>query len=217
MTGESEIFRLSGRQGSGALHTRFADFVSGRWFYVLASLLVLAPCYWQPRVQAGDLSSHIYNAWLAQLIETGRVQGLVIVSQTTNVLFDVILSALFKVVGAEAAQRIAVSIAVLVFVWGAFAFVSAVSKSRPRHLLACIAMLGYGWVFHMGFFNFYLSLGLCFWAMALLWQPTWKRVAAALPILALAYVAHGLPVIWAAGLVSYVLVARRVPERHEES
>ena len=46
-------------------------------WYLLVSILALAPVFWQPRVQAGDLSSHIYNAWLTQLIETGRTQGLV--------------------------------------------------------------------------------------------------------------------------------------------
>src|SRR6266567_4983788 len=90
----------------------------GWGWYVLASILVLVPVYWQPRVQAGDLSSHIYNAWLAQLIETGRTQGLVVVSQTTNILFDLMLGSLFRVAGAEFAQRISVSIAVLIFVWG---------------------------------------------------------------------------------------------------
>ena len=47
--------------------------------YMLASLLVLLPCYWQARIQAGDLSSHIYNSWLAQLIEAGKLPGLVVV------------------------------------------------------------------------------------------------------------------------------------------
>ena len=80
-----------------------------RWLLLAISLLLLAPCYWQPRIQAGDLSSHIYNSWLAQLIESGRAQGLMVKQQTTNVLFDLILSGLFKAFGAEAAQRIAVS------------------------------------------------------------------------------------------------------------
>jgi hypothetical protein len=88
----------------------------GRLKFALISVLLLAPCYWQPRLQAGDLSSHIYNAWLAQLIESGRADGLTIVRQTTNVLFDLILSLLFRCFGAEWAQRIAVSIAVLTFV-----------------------------------------------------------------------------------------------------
>ena len=41
---------------------------AGRWTYVLTSLLLLVPCYWQPRIQGGDLSSRIYNAWLTQWI-----------------------------------------------------------------------------------------------------------------------------------------------------
>ena len=44
------------------------------FLYLLVSALLLAPCYWQRRIQAGDLSSHIYNSWLAQLAESGRVQ-----------------------------------------------------------------------------------------------------------------------------------------------
>src|SRR6267378_3033666 len=103
--------------------------------YTLLSILLLVPCFWQSRLQAGDLSSHIYNAWLAQLIESGRVPSLSIVFQSTNVLFDVILSALFKIFGAAAAQRISVSAAVLIFVWGAFAFASKVSGSRCWTLL----------------------------------------------------------------------------------
>src|SRR5438270_1867182 len=186
MTDSPAIHRLD--RSPRALSWRSILAPGGRSAYVLLSLLLLAPCYWQPRVQAGDLSSHIYNAWLAQLIESGRAQGLMIVNQTTNILFDLMLSGLFKLFGAEAAQRISVSIAVLVFVWGAFFFVSTVSGRRPWHLLSCIAMLAYGWVYHMGFFNFYISLGLCFWILGLMWAPTMRRAGAAVPLFILAYI-----------------------------
>ena len=53
------------------------------------------PCFWLPRIQAGDLSSHVYNAWLAQLIAAGKAPGLSIHTQWTNVLFDLELSALW--------------------------------------------------------------------------------------------------------------------------
>jgi hypothetical protein len=191
-------------------HPALAALKRSRWLYALVSLLLLAPCFWQSRVQAGDLSSHIYNAWLAQLIQGGHAQGLAIAGQTTNVLFDWILSGLFRVFGPEAAQRIAVSLTVLIFIWGAFAFARAVSGRNPWPILPCIAMLAYGWVFHMGFFNFYLSLGLSFWALALLWEPNSRRVAAAVPILVLAYLAHALPVAWVAGLAAYLIVAGRL-------
>ena len=180
------------------------------WAYPAASLLLLVPCYWQSRLQLGDLSSHIYNAWLAQLIESGRAPGLAIVPQTTNVLFDLMLSGLFKTLGAEAAQRISVSLAVLTFVWGAFAFVSVVSGRRAWGLMPAIAMLAYGWVLHMGLFDFYVSLGLCFWALALAWEWKPRRVAAAVPVLIVAYVAHGLPVAWTVALLAYLWLARRM-------
>jgi hypothetical protein len=191
--------------------------VSGRaaLVYTALSILLLVPCFWQPRLQAGDLSSHIYNAWLAHLIETGRMQGLAIATQTTNVLFDLMLGGLYRFLGPEAAQRIAVSVAVLIFVWGAFAFVSKVAGRRPWHLLISIAMLAYGWVFHMGFFNFYLSLGLCFWALALVWGASGRRWLLVLPILALAYVAHGLPVAWTGCLLLYLWLAHHLPPRRQ--
>jgi hypothetical protein len=53
--------------------------------YILASILVLLPCYWQARIQAGDLSSHIYNSWLAQLAEAGKLPGLIVANQATNI------------------------------------------------------------------------------------------------------------------------------------
>src|ERR1035438_5735675 len=196
-----------------AWNARFKSMSRSPAIYVLVSLLLLAPCHWQPRLQAGDLSSHIYNSWLARLIENGGAQGLEAVGQASNFLFDFILGGLFKVVGAEAAQRIAVSLVVLTFVWGAFAFISTVSRRRAWHLVPVIAMLAYGWDFQMGFFSFYLSLGLCFWALALAWE--WKpwRVAAAARSLVRAYLAHALPVVWTAGLLAYLWLAGRTAPR----
>jgi len=179
--------------------------------YALASLLLVAPCFWQRRIQAGDLSSHLYNAWLARLIESGEAEGLILVRQTTNVLFDLLLGALFRALGPAAAQRIAASVAVLVLSWGAFALVSVMAKQRCWHSLPTLAMLAYGWAFHIGFFNFYLSLGLCFWGLALAWDLRPLRLVGALPIFVLAWLAQALPVIWASCLLAHLALARRAP------
>src|SRR6478672_12255034 len=109
-----------------------------RVWIAVASVLLLIPCFWQSRLQLGDLGSHVYNAWLAQLIESGRAAGLAIVPQKTNVLFDWILSALFRAFGAGPAQRISVAVSVLLFAWGAFAFATRVSGRRPWALLPLI-------------------------------------------------------------------------------
>lgn len=183
--------------------------VAERYFYPLAAVLLLIPCFWQSRLQAGDLSSHIYNAWLAQRIQAGGLGGLAIVRQTTNILFDVMLSHLLAWFGAGAAQKIAVAAAVLIFASGAFAFAAAVSGRRPWNLLPAIAMLSYGWVFQMGFFNFYLSLGLCLWALGLAWNGGRARLAGAAALLLAAWPAHMLPVLWSAGVLAFVWFARR--------
>jgi len=179
----------------------------------LVSLLLLVPCFWQRHIQAVDLSSHLYNAWLSILIGKGKATGMAIVSQRTNVLFDLMLAGLMRIVGPWGAEHIAVPLAVLVFFWGAFAMVSAVSNQRPWYQLAIIAMLAYGWTYHMGFMNFYLSLGLSFWAFALLWKRQWKFKLCAVPLVALAYVAHALPVAWLAGAMAYTGLARRIRPR----
>ena len=180
------------------------------------SILVLIPCFWQSRIQAGDLSSHLYNAWLAQLVERGQAPGLSVVKQSNNILFDLMLSGLFRAFGPGPAQRIAVSLAVLIFFWGAFAYVRSCSVQRPKapwQLAPCLAMLAYGWVFHMGLFNFYISLGLCFGALALGSRRNRWGFAAALPLLGIAYVAHALPVGWAAGALIYYWIARSIAPR----
>jgi hypothetical protein len=185
----------------------------GKALYALASLLLLLPVYWLPRVQGGDLSTHFDNAWLSQWIESGRPQGLISVGQTTNVLFDLILGGLYRLVGAELAQRLSVSLAVLTFVWGAFAFVAAVGGRKPWHMFPCIAMLAYGWVFHMGFYNFYLSLGLCFWALSVAWTMDRRRAPMAAALLFLAYFAHAMPVVWTLGLLGFLWLANRTDAR----
>jgi hypothetical protein len=183
------------------------------WPYIGGSAAILIPCFWQMRIQAGDLSSHLYNAWLAHLVEAGQAPGLVVAPQTTNVLFDLLLKALWEAFGSEAAQRIAVSLAVLNLVWGAFAFVRRVSMRNPWPLLPILAVLAYGWTFHTGLFNFYIGLGLCFWALSLAWEPSPRRLAGAAALIALAYTAHGLPVVWTLGVIGYLLVARRLTDR----
>src|SRR5262249_49004892 len=145
----------------------------------------------------------IYNSWLAQQIELGTAHGLVIAPMSTNVLFDRILSWLFRIAGPETAQRITVSMAGLIFFWGAFAFISAASGRRPWYLAPCLMMLAYGWVFHIGFFNFYLAVGLSLWALTLSLRPeTIAHVGAALLIMA-AYTGHVLGPIWAGGMIAY--------------
>jgi hypothetical protein len=170
--------------------------------------MLLIPCFWHSRIQAGDLSSHIYNAWLVIQLEHRPVPGLAVVPQWTNVLFDWLLTELMVLLGPDAAQRIAVSASVLIFFWGSLFFVRAIAQKPVWWQTPALAMLSYGWLFHSGFFNFYLSLGICLF-MTSLWLS--GRRVVAIMLLPIACTAHLLPVIWACGAVVFLAASRRFP------
>ena len=189
-------------------------FVRARWVQILViSSVLLIPCFWQKRIQAGDLSSHLYNVWLVTLIKAGQAPGLWLAQQWQNTLFDHGLLWLFNLWGPNVAARIAVALAVLVFFWSTFALVSALSGRTPWMLAPWLAVLTYGYVFQMGLFNFYVSLGLSFLVLALVYEGGGGDWAACVPLLVLASLAHPLPVAWVAGALLYVLIARQLPER----
>ncbi len=140
---------------------------------IVVSALLVVPCFWHSRIQAGDLGSHVYNAWLAQLIEHHQISGLTIARQWNNILFDVLLLHVANLAGFAAAEKIVVSFAVLVFFWGSFSFLTEASGNPPWKLTPFLFVLAYGFVFHMGFMNYYLSIGFAFLALALAWRGGW--------------------------------------------
>ena len=185
-------------------HSRFRNWIA----ILLFSAVLVVPCFWQSRIQSADLGSHIYNAWLASQIRLGTLPGLWVSSRFTNVLFDIVLEWLLVHAGAEVAQHIAVSVTVLIFAWGALLFISRVGRKNYWFAAPCVAMLAYGFIFHIGFFNFYLAMGLCLWYASFFWDGSWKIRAAALPLLLTAWIAHPMPVVWLGGLCIYVVLAR---------
>ncbi|HTV59471.1 MAG TPA: hypothetical protein VMJ93_11430 [Verrucomicrobiae bacterium] len=181
--------------------------LSAHWLRILGlSALVLVPVFWHTRIEAGDLGSHVYNAWLTQLIERGQVAGLKVVWMWQNVLFDFLLAGFGKLAGLHAAEKTAVSIAVLVFFWGAFAFVSALNGRAPWLLVPCLAMFSYGWTFEAGFMNYYLSLGISFFALAILWRAAGWRKFAALGLAPLVMLGHGVGLAWLLGAAAYLAI-----------
>ena len=201
-------------QPAGSALAPAIHFIRMRWLLCLAvSGMVLVPCFWQRRIQAGDLASHVYNAWLAQLIERGQAPGLWIARQWHNVLFDLALHALGDRFGLAAAEKIAVSAAVLIFFWGAFALASAAARRAAWLVAPCLAMLSYGWTFQMGFFNYYVSLGFAFFGLALLWRSRGWEQAVVLLLVPLIWLAHPLGLVLLAGAGAWIVVAKHVSPR----
>jgi hypothetical protein len=183
---------------------------SKKWIILLISAAMIAPCVWHREIEAGDLPSHVYNAWLAQLIGKGQAPGLYIVRQWNNVLFDWSLLHAANLLGIAAAEKIVVAACVLIFFWGAFGLMAAVAGRAPWFLAPCIAMLAYGFSFSMGFLNYYLSLGLACISLAVLWRGRgWEKLlgAALAPVVLLA---HLLGFLWLTGTLTYVSIWRRL-------
>jgi hypothetical protein len=180
------------------------------WRILLLSALITIPCFWHPRIQAGDLGSHVYNAWLAQLVDNDQAPGVFVVQQWNNVLFDLALSWAGKWLGLPAAEKLVVPIAMLLFFWGSFALASAASQKPAWYLTPVIAMLSYGWTFNAGFLNYYLALGFAFFGVAIYWGGRGMERLWAITLAPLVYMAHPTALIWLAGTVAYIEISERL-------
>ena len=185
-----------------------------KFFQIAAtSFAVVVPCLWHRRIEAGDLASHTYNAWLAQLISQGQAPGLYVAHQWNNILLDIALVRLGAIVGFTVAEKIVVPLCVLVFFWGAFAMITAATGREPWFLVPAILMVTYGWTFQAGFLNYYFSLGLGFFSTALLWRGRRGQKLFGLILAGLVLLAHPVGLLWLAATVVYIKLAERVPNR----
>lgn len=181
------------------------------WFLAAISAALLIPIFWHRHLVENDFSSHVYNAWLATLVKKGQAPGVFIVRQWNNVLIDELLAFCGSLFGWNAGERIVQCASVLIFFWGAFALIAAASRRAAWFLLPALAMIAYGWTFEIGFSNYYLSLGLGCWAVALLWRGVGRELWLGLLLLPLIMLAHAFGFILAVGVVAYVRIREGLP------
>jgi hypothetical protein len=179
------------------------------------SCILLVPCFWHQRIETSDLPSHTYNAWLTQLIHKGQAPGLYLTHQWNNILFDEILEKTALLLNLRVAEKVCVSISVLLFFWATFGLVSAGTQRAAWHLIPCLMMLAYGWTFEMGFLNFYLSIGLACIGLAVIWRGNrWEQLFV-LALLPFVWAAHPLGVCILASVGIFLAIAKRIPTRHQ--
>jgi hypothetical protein len=214
-TDAGERFAVDETQSSGAIALpALREFLRTRWKRcILTTLLVWLPCFWHRYIQAGDLGSHVYNVWLAQLIRKGRLPGLWLVPQWTNTVFDRVLDASIHAFGFSAGEKLAVCFAVLVFFWGVFALASAAAGRAAWRAAPAIAVVSYGYVFSMGFMNLYMAMGLLFLMLALIWRGRGWELLLIAPLLALISLAHMLGIVAAVSLGIYFCFMRMTGNR----
>jgi hypothetical protein len=178
---------------------------------LLLSALLLIPVFWHHHIEAGDLGSHVYNAWLAQLVQKGTAPGVYSVWQWKNILFDLLLLSLSNLFGIAAAEKIAVALCVLLFFWSVFALITVATRRPPWCLTPFLAMLAYGYVFHMGFMNYYLSIALACLGLTLVWSGRPKFQLVSLLLTPLMLLAHPLGAVWFLAAAAYWLLWQHLP------
>ena len=194
------------------------DRARARGELVLVVVLLIGsviPCFWMERAGTGDLLSHVYNVWLVQQIKAGQAPGVSLASTHTNILFDILLDHLVVWFGFALGTKIALAMAVLLYTGGQIALWRAVAADGWRAVSPVALMLSYGWLYAIGFTNFYIALGLGYYAIALMWSAPRSRgkIAASVALLAAAWAAHFVAVVMIAAIIGYVVVAERLSLR----
>jgi hypothetical protein len=186
------------------------------WLLILVLLtLTVVPCFWTERAGTGDLLSHVYNVWLVQLIKSGQAPGLALASTHTNIFFDVALDHLVAWFGFALGTKIGLAIAVVVYSGGQIALWRTIAPRGWQAVSPLALMLSYGWLYAVGFINFYLALAFGYYAIALLWRSprTLPNIASCLVLLGAAWLAHFVAVLMIVAIIAYVVVADRLSRR----
>jgi hypothetical protein len=182
----------------------------GRIVFALISCAILIPCFWHRHIQAGDSGSHVYNAWLADLVGKNQAPGVYVVWRWDNILFDLLLSGFGKFVGWDLAEKLAVSLCVLIFFWGVFFLITTLAGRQPWALAPGLAMLAYGYTFHVGFFNYYLSIGLACVGLALIRRGGKSNFLIAIALSPLILLSHRLGFLWFLATAAYLFLWRNL-------
>lgn len=171
-----------------------------------ACLPAAVPYFW-----AGDLHSHIYNAWLSLLIERGALPGLSIADIWTNRLLDEPIAQLLRVLSPRKVEAVVLVALAQLFLWSAFLFVRALSGKPSWEWLPILVMLALGGAFHTGTVNWYASASLSLLATATILGRTAlpARVVAGIVLLLVASAGNPLPPAWACGAVGLAIAGRR--------
>ena len=172
---------------------------------VAMSVALIVPLAWHRHLVAGDLGSHVYNAWLAQLIRRGQAPGLHLVTRSSNVLFDYILDATVGGFGFNIGPRLAMGAAVLTFFWSAFRLVNVLS-GKAWSAAPVLAMVAYGWTLQAGLMNFYLGLGIGCLAVSYILEGRHYWVSAI--CLLASWVAHPLSTALTVVVIAFVLLRK---------
>jgi len=107
---------------------------------------------------------------------------------------------------------VVVSFCALVFFWGVFALIAAVTRRPPWFLIPAIAMLAYGYSLEMGFLNYCLSIGLACFGLAIFWRRQGREWIVGALLIPLTWMAHPIGFLWLIGTPIYATIRAKLPK-----
>lgn len=190
-----------------------------RWLYAAMVVIALAPIWSVHYLPTQDGPSHLYNSWLLRELVRG---GNAAVEHAYRIDWrphpnwagSVVMALLMTVVPPLVAEKLLASGIVLLFL--AAIWMYAGEEGRPYAFFAI--PFAYNVLFHLGFYNFSIGLGLYFLIVAIWWrrreQPNAGTIVLVAGLLVLCYFCHPLPLVLAVATISLLGVATRCSWRH---
>lgn len=177
--------------------------------FAAVAMLHLLPIWRVQFVPTVDGPSHVYNAIVLGELARGTPEMARVFAVDfrphPNWLTHLMLAGAASVLQPVVAEKVVISVIVLLFLGGCWRLAGAVDRDSRAH--AFLAMpLGYHLLFQMGFYNYSLGVALVPFGLASWWrrrdQPSWRTVAVTAGWLVLIYFAHVVPAMAATGFVT---------------
>lgn len=139
-----------------------------------ATVLLLLPLWTVPRVPTVDGPTHLYSAWiLRHLHDPGNPligsTFRVVLAPLPNWLIQILLYVLLGVTSAPVAEKLLLSLYVVLFAGAAWFYAGSVERERRIHAFLALPFV-YNYTVHYGFYNFIISLPLMLFAVGWWWR-----------------------------------------------
>ncbi len=161
------------------------------------ALLICLPFLTTPSPQLGDLHTHLYNAWLTNLLNSTEPGSLLkdcffLVTPWTNTFLDRLLSFSLRFLLPHDAARLAAILTVSLFFWSTIVWQRQALGRWAIVSGPLILALAHGWLLQAGFLNFLLGLSAAFAFSASLSLTLIPRLLLCGTFIVLGFLAHAI-------------------------
>jgi hypothetical protein len=177
--------------------------------FLIIALFHLLPIWRVHFVPTVDGASHLYNAQVLHELAKGTPEFARVfradLRPFPNWLGHILLFLALAVAPPLVAEKIVLSAIVLLFLGGCWKLAGVIDP-RSRVYAFLVMPLAYSALLQMGFYNYFLGVGLAMFAIAAWWErrTTWSGI-----LLLLCYFAHAIPAMVALLMIAVIWLVRR--------